>query len=118
MNSDQTENTERTLREDLYVLTDSEGAAGGGLFADGDAVPGDGRVWLGEKALGGAAGVAEDRGAAGLLVGLHPAEALAVDPEADEVVGEAQDQQVDPDVWRPAVALEWGTEIKIKTLPC
>ena len=34
-----------------YVLTDSEGGAGAGLLADGDAVPGDGGVWLGEEAL-------------------------------------------------------------------
>ena len=112
MNSDQTENTERTLREHLYVLTDSEGAAGGGLFADGDAVPRHGRVWLGEKALGGAARVTEHRRAARLLVGLHPAEALAVD-HADEVVGKPEDQQVDPDIWRPAMALK---QKLIKTL--
>ena len=35
----------------LYALTDSEGGAGAGLLADGDAVPGDGGVWLGEEAL-------------------------------------------------------------------
>ena len=34
-----------------YVLTDSEGGAGAGLLADGNAVPGDGGVWLGEEAL-------------------------------------------------------------------
>ena len=35
----------------IYTLTDSEGGAGAGLLADGNAVPGDGGVWLGEEAL-------------------------------------------------------------------
>ena len=87
-------------------LTHSEGAAGGGLFADGDAVPGDGGVWLWEQALGRAASLAQHRGAAGLLVRLHPAEALSVH-QGDLLGGKAQDQQVHPDIGRPSVALEF-----------
>ena len=100
---DQTESNENTKQKKR--LTDSEGAAGRGLFADGDAVPRDGGVRLGEKALAGAARVTEHRRAAGLLVGLHPPEALAVHA-AQEMVGEPEDQQVDPDIGWPAVTLE------------
>ena len=87
-------------------LTDSEGAAGRGLFADGDAVPGDSGVRLGEKTLGGAARVTEHRGAARLLVGLHASEALTV-RQAHQVGGKAEDQQMDPDIRRPPVALKY-----------
>ena len=88
-----------------YQLTHSEGAAGRGLFADGDAVPGDGGVRLGEETLGGAVSFTQHGGPAGLLVRLHTAEALTAG-EADELGGEAQDKQVDPDIGRPSVALE------------
>ena len=76
------------------------------MFADGDTVPGDGRVWLGQETLGGAARVTEHRSAARLLVGLHTSEALAV-RQAHQVGGKPEDQEVDPDIRRPAVALKY-----------
>ena len=96
-------------------LTDSEGAAGRGLFADGDAVPGDRRVRLGEEPLGGAARVTEHRGAARLLVGLHTSEALSV-RQAHQVGGEPEDQEVDPDIRRPPVALKYQINRLIRSL--
>ena len=51
--------------------------------------------------MAGATGVAEDGGAAGLLVGLHPAEALALGPGG----GVAEHQEVHPNVGRPPVPL-------------
>ena len=71
------------------------------MFTDGDAVPGDGGVGLGEQPLDRAPSLAEDGGAAGLLVGLHPAEALARGPGG----GVAQHQEVHPDVGGPPVPL-------------
>ena len=67
-------------------------------------LPGDRGVWLGEEPLAGAPGVAEDRGAAGLLVGLHSAEALTGRPRG----GVAQHQEVHPDVGGPPVPLIHG----------
>ena len=71
------------------------------MLADGDAVPGDGGVGLGEQPLARAPGVAEHGGATGLLVGLHPSEALA--RGAGGCV--AQHQEVHPDVGGPPVPL-------------
>ena len=85
-----------------WWLTDSEWVAGPGLFADGDTVPGDGGVRLGQQALARAPWVAEDSGAACLLVGLHPTETLALSPGG----GVAKHQEVHPDVGRPPVPLE------------
>ena len=122
-----TQCTRHVLRHYLHLpLTDSEGRAGAGLLADGDAVPGDGGVGLGEEALLHALpralpvaqhlgnvlfivateNICTDRGAAGLLVGLHAAEALCLDLAPAQRV--AQHQQVHPHVAvrRPAVPLK------------
>ena len=72
-------NEDNNIREGDKGLTDGERVAGGGLFADGDAVLSDWRIGLREKAASGATvaeAVAHDRGAGCLLVGLDPAEAL------------------------------------------
>ena len=60
--------------------------------------------------MAGAPRVAEDGGAAGLLVGLHTPEALTV-RQAHQVGGKPEDQEVDPDIRRPPVALKNITQI-------
>ena len=101
-------------------LTDGEGRAGGGLLADGDAVPRDGRLGLREEAARGAAVVAvvaHDGGAGGLLVGLDAAERALRRGAADEDGGqegrvEDEDDEAGGEGRRPrpqgaAVALKW-----------
>ena len=100
-------------------LTDGEGRARGGLLADGDAVPRDGRLGLREEAARGAAivAVAHDCGAGGLLVGLDAAEGALRRGAADEDGGEEgrvedQDDEAGGEGRRPrpqgaAVALKW-----------
>ena len=101
-------------------LTDGEGRAGGGLLADGDAVPRDGRLGLREEAARGAAVVAvvaHDGGAGGLLVGLDAAERALRRGATDEDGGqegrvEDEDDEAGGEGRRPrpqgaAVALKW-----------
>ena len=104
-------------------LTDGEGGAGGGLLADGDAVPRDGGLWLGEEAPRGAAvavAVAHDGRARGLLVGLDATEGALRGGTADGH-GQMEDEDVG-DGGRPcpegaAVALQWkGSRTEIRSL--
>ena len=94
-------------------LTDGEGCAGGGLLADGDAVPRDGGLRLGEEAPRGAAvAVAHDGGAGGLLVGLDAAEGALRGGAAEQ--GHVEDEDDVGDGRRPcsegAVALQGKEE--------
>jgi len=66
----------RIQKPPLSGLTDCEAVAAGRLFANGDAVSGDGRVRLRQKAALSAGVPADDGGARSLLVGLHAAETL------------------------------------------
>ena len=95
----------------FHSLTDGEGCAGGGLLADGNAVPGDGRLWLGEEAPRGAAvAVAHDGRAGGLLVGLDAAEGALRGGTAEQG-RQVEDEDDVGDGGRPcsegAVALKW-----------
>ena len=93
----------------MSTLTDCERVAGRRLLADGDAVPRHGRIRLRQQAPSDAIlPVAHHRGAGRLLVGLHPAEALAVGggglgEEEEEEEGGAE---VVPGVARYPVALK------------